>query len=186
MLDALTVECFSLVKNQKVTACLSLSKFNDDETPAGCEGDLVSITGMMLAQTLTGRIPWMANLIKVSYDCARFAHCTAPTTLLNDFEIDTHYETGEGTAIAGDFGSEEVTIFRLNNELNRAFLTEGKVISTHHSRHACRTQLEVNLPKESARLLKERPLGNHHLIIPGLHHEKIMMACRMKGIEVAR
>lgn len=183
-LDALTVECFSLVKNHKVTACLSLSKFNDGGMPAGCEGDLVSITGMMLAQALTGRIPWMANLIKVSYDCVRFAHCTAPTSLLDGFEIDTHYETGEGTAISGNLASEEVTVFRLNNELNQAFVAEGKVISTHHSQHACRTQIEVNIPKEAARMLKEHPLGNHHLIIPGLHHEKIMMACRIKGIEM--
>jgi L-fucose isomerase-like protein len=64
-LDAITVECFSLVQNEGVTACLSLSHLNDRGIPAGCEGDLTSIVGLMLAQAVTGQIPWMANLVRV-------------------------------------------------------------------------------------------------------------------------
>ncbi len=183
-LDAVTVECFSLVRKHKVTACLSLSQFNDEGLPAGCEGDLVSITGMMLVQALTGRIPWMANLIRVSFDCVRFAHCTAPVSLLDNFSIQTHYETGEGTAVAGTFAGEEITVFRLNAELNKAFIAEGNIISTHQSPHACRTQIEVNLPKDAVYLLKNHPLGNHHLVIPGQHAGQLQMACALKGIEI--
>ena len=183
-LDAITVECFSLVKKNSVTACLSLSHLNDLGVPAGCEGDLTSITGMMFVKALIGKIPWMANIIKVWNDCARFAHCTAATNLLEGFKIETHYETGLGTAIAGRFLAKDVTVFRLNNTLNKAFIAEGVIISTHLRPHACRTQIEVGITKKATDSLKNNPLGNHHLIIPGFHKKILEMACMAYGMEV--
>lgn len=183
-MDAFTIECFSLVNKKGVTACLSLAEFNDSGVPAGCEGDLCSITGMMLVQAATGKIPWMANLIKVSLDCVRFAHCTAPTNLLETFEVDTHYETGLGTAVAGKFAPQMVTVFRFDNSLKKAFVSEGQVISTHKSDHACRTQIEVGLPEKDAKILKHHPLGNHHLLVPGHHRALLKMACKVSGLAV--
>jgi L-fucose isomerase-like protein len=81
-LDAITVECFSLVRDHGVTACLPLAKFNTEGIPAGCEGDLVSIVGMMAAKAITGIIPWMANTVKVAEERSLFAHCTIAPNLL--------------------------------------------------------------------------------------------------------
>jgi L-fucose isomerase-like protein len=183
-MDAITVECFSLVKENGVTACLSLSHLNDLGIPAGCEGDITSIVGIMFIQALTGHIPWMANIIKVDNNSVKFAHCTAPTNLLEVFEIDTHYETGLGTAIAGKFSKGKVTIFRLNNTLDKAFIAEGTITSTVRVEDACRTQVEISLPPRSTWLLKNEPLGNHHLIVPGLQRKMLEKACRIKRIEI--
>jgi len=183
-LDAITVECFSLVKNNGVTACLSLSHLNDLTIPAGCEGDITSIVGIMLVKALVGKIPWMANTIKISSNHARFAHCTAPTNMLKEFEVDTHYETGQGTAIAGKLSSDDVTIFRLNNSLNKAFIAEGTITSTHKRPNACRTQIEVSMDKQATRKLKTHPLGNHHLIITGSHYDALKMACKICGFDL--
>lgn len=183
-LDAFTIGCFSLVKEKGVTACLSLAEFNDSGIPAGCEGDITSITGMMLIRSLLGKIPWMANLIKVSLDCVRFAHCTAPTNLLENYEVDTHYETGMGTAVSGKFVAEQITIFRMDNQLTKAFISEARVISTHKSDYACRTQIEVSIPEKDAEILKHHPLGNHHLIIPGHHRSLLKMACKVCNMKV--
>lgn len=182
--DAFTIECFSLIKTKGVTACLSLSHFNDAGIPAGCEGDICSITGMMFTQALLGTIPWMANLIKVSADCVRLAHCTAPTNLLEYFDIDTHFETGAGTAVAGKFICGQVTLFRFDNTLTKVFITEGNIISTHKSHQACRTQIEVNIPEKDAEILKHHPLGNHHLVVPGTHKSLLKMACKIAGIKI--
>jgi len=65
-LDAITVECFSLVQEKNVTACLGLSFLNDLGIPAGCEGDICSIIGLMIAKELTGALPWMANIAGIS------------------------------------------------------------------------------------------------------------------------
>lgn len=184
-LDAVTVECFSLVQNESVTACLSLSHLNDQGIPAGCEGDLTTIVGMMLAHAVTGQIPWVANLVRVMDNKVKFAHCTAPTNLLDSFQIDTHFETGKGTAVAGVFTGEEVTIFRLNNDLSKSFISTGKIVSKQNSpENACRTMIEVELQAAHAQLLKEHPLGNHHLILPGIHSDTLSIAFRLKNIQV--
>jgi L-fucose isomerase-like protein len=166
-LDALTVECFSLVQQNKVTACLGLSFLNDLGIPSGCEGDLCSITGMIIARELIGQIPWMANVAGIKGNEVLLAHCTAPTNLLSEFHVNTHFETGEGTAVHGRFKEREVSIFRINSALNRLFYAQAKVVDGMYNKHACRTQLHVVLSDDTINELKTDPLGNHHLIIPG-------------------
>ncbi|GAK56104.1 L-fucose isomerase 2 domain protein [Candidatus Vecturithrix granuli] len=183
-LDAITVECFSLVTEHAVTACLPLGKFNADGVPAGCEGDIVSIVGMMLAKEVTGVIPWMANTVKIFGDMGLFAHCTISPGLLTDYTISTHFETGKGTAIQGYFREEEVTVLRLNNTLDKAFIAPGKVLRRPKYDSACRTQLEVKLPPSAVQALRENPLGNHHLILPHDHTEVLSLACQVLGMEL--
>jgi L-fucose isomerase-like protein len=168
-LDAIAVECFPLVQQQHVTACLSLSDLNDKGIVASCEGDLVSMAGMMLSKAITGKIPWMANVASISGKNLLLAHCTAPANVLSGFEIDTHFETGKGTAVKGSYASDEVTIFRLGNHIKDIFLTRGRIISRPNHPFACRTQIEVELPEEAIRSIKDQPLGNHHLVMPGDH-----------------
>lgn len=183
-LNAITVECFSLVQGHAVTACLSLAAFNASGFPAGCEGDLVSIAGMMFVQAMTGIVPWMANTVQVKPDRGWFAHCTIAPTLLNEMTVTTHFETGKGTAIQGAFAADEVTLFRLDASLRLAFLTSGVVLSRPRDEHACRTQIEIGLSPQASKLLRSSPLGNHHLICPGNHLQALHAACQAAGIVV--
>lgn len=183
-LDAITVECFPLVQEKAVTACLALSKFNTDGFIAGCEGDIVSVTGMMVGKALLNQIPWMANLIAINDASALFAHCTIATNLVEKFNIDTHFETDKGSAVAGNYKSKEITIFRLNNKLNRAFTAEAEVIDTPFRQNACRTQIEVKLSEEKLKALQSNPLGNHHLIFEGNQKHILEMFCKLKDIQI--
>lgn len=185
-LDAITVECFSMVKAHAVTACLPLAKFNADGFPAGCEGDLVSIVGMMLTNAVTGIVPWLANTAQIREDRALFAHCTIAPTLLRECAVTTHFETGVGTAIQGEFAADDVTIFRLDSSLRRAFLTCAPVLARPRYAHACRTQIEVAPPPQAVRLLRDSPLGNHHLILPGNHADRLRLACLRFGLEAQK
>ncbi len=182
-LDAITVECFSLVQGHAVTACLPLATFNANGFPAGCEGDVASIAGMMFARAVTGIVPWMANTVQIKPDRGVFAHCTIALTLLKELTVTTHFETGKGTAIQGTFAADEVTLFRLDAALNRAFITSGMALSRPFDAHACRTQLEIGLSAQAATLLRSSPLGNHHLICPGNHVGQLRAACQVAGIE---
>lgn len=166
-LDAVTVECFPMVQEKGVTACLSLSFLNDLGIPAGCEGDISSITGMMVARELFGEIPWMANLAGVKGNKLLLAHCTAPVNMLSGYNVFTHYETGKGTAVQGMFNWQGVTVFRFSNKLDRLFAAYGKAVNGVYEENACRTQLWVELPENDIRELKTNPLGNHHLVLPG-------------------
>ncbi|WP_321322539.1 hypothetical protein [Labilibaculum sp.] len=183
-LDAITVECFPLVRQKSVTACLALSLLNDQQIPAGCEGDLASIVGMMFAKEISGSIPWMANVAKISEESTLFAHCTIGTNLLSDYKVTTHFETGLGTAIQGMYRYNDITVFRFNSELNKAFITTGEVLDRPRYATACRTQIEVKLSLSAITKLKKNPLGNHHLILQGNQLEKLQLACGLLGIEL--
>nr|WP_320120018.1 hypothetical protein [uncultured Marinifilum sp.] len=183
-LDAITVECFPLVRQKAVTACLALSLFNDQQIPAGCEGDLASIVGMMFAKAVSGSIPWMANVARISKESTLFAHCTIGKNLLSDCKVTTHFETGLGTAIQGMYRYNDITVFRMNSSLTKAFITTGQVLDRPQYATACRTQIEVKLPDTAVDTLKENPLGNHHLILQGNQTEKLKLACALIGIEL--
>jgi L-fucose isomerase-like protein len=137
-LDAITVECFPMVKKGGVTACLPLSKFNNVGIPSGCEGDITAIVGKMLCKELTGIIPWIANINKTTDEVCMFSHCTIATDLVSGFSVKTHFETGKGTAIEGDFRGDLITIFRFDNKLHKAFIATANITGRPKSATACR------------------------------------------------
>lgn len=182
--DAITVECFPLVRENAVTACLALSRLNTEGLASGCEGDITSITGKIIIKELTGQIPWMANMAAVEGNEIFFAHCTIATNLVSDYKINTHFETNEGTAVQGQFSAENATIFRLDSQLSKAFLSYGNVVERPERDDSCRTQIKIEIPAIDIQKLKNNPLGNHHLIIPGEHVELLRYFCNLIGIEV--
>lgn len=183
-LDAITVECFPLVQKDSVTACLPLAKFNNEGIPAGCEGDLTAIAGMMLCKELTGTIPWIANINKATDNVCMFSHCTIAPGLVSSFSVKTHFETDKGTAMEGDFKGDLITIFRFDNNLSKAFIACANITGRPKSETACRTQIEVKLTENEVKLLRQSPLGNHHLIFPGDCRRLLHLACAILGIEV--
>lgn len=183
-LDAIGVECFSLVQQRKVTACLALAQLNTEGTVSACEGDLASMAGMMAGKALAGRVPWMANTTRLTDSTLILSHCTAPFDFVSDVELPSHYETGWSLAVDGSITAKEVTLFRFSDTLDRAFIAEGKVIGRPRLADACRTQVEIALPGESIRVLKERPLGNHLLMLGGNISELLRLACRYRAINI--
>jgi L-fucose isomerase-like protein len=165
----LLLECFGLLKDENYTPCLALAALNSIKIPAICEGDLCSAAGMISLFRLNGAVAWMANLIHANREFATFAHCTAPLNLLESYEIDTHFETCKGAAVRGNLKNQQVTVFRIDRKLEHCFLALGEVIGSDDSDRACRTQAKIKMSTKSLFLLREFPLGNHHLIVPGDH-----------------
>lgn len=168
-LSAISVECFSMVKRDRVTACLPLAVLNKRNIVAACEGDICSLIGKMILRSLTQLIPWQANVAEIQESQILFAHCTAPLNLLSSFNITTHFETNVGTAIQGAFKKGKVGAFRINTSLDQYMLIEGEVIETPKHSFACRTQIEFATTKDQTDLLKNKALGNHHLIFPAIY-----------------
>lgn len=183
-LKAIAVECFSLVRQRGVTACLALAQLNTEGLISACEGDLASMAGMMLVQAATGMVPWMANTTRVLQKTLILSHCTIAFDLVNDVKLPTHYETDCSLAVDGNLPAGHVTLFRLSESLDSAFVAEGDVVSRPHMADSCRTQAEIELPEEQLRLLRESPLGNHLLMMPGLYGNLLRLVCSCKGIKV--
>jgi len=174
-LTALTVRCFDLVQKLTSTGCLALSELNNQGIIAGCEGDVPAVFTMLLAYELTSQIPFMANpaAIDSERDEILFAHCTIATDITEKYYLRSHFETGIGVGIQGIMEEGPVTVFKIGGHgLEQYFAAEGRIIDNLESPNACRTQLKVELPASSDYFLEDS-IGNHHLIIPGSHTDKI-------------
>lgn len=165
-LSAISVECFSMVRRDRVTACLPLAVLNSKQIAAACEGDICSMIGKMLIRSVSGVVPWQANVAEIKDESILFAHCTAPLNMLASFKITTHYETDCGTAIQGKFATGEAAAFRINNSLDRFMLLQGKITESPNHSFACRTQMKFVADSRQTSLLKNQSLGNHHLLFP--------------------
>lgn len=182
-LSAISVECFSMVKRDEVTACLPLAVFNAQNKVAACEGDMVSMIGKIIIRSLTNQIPWQANIAEIKEGSILMAHCTAPLNMLTDFDVTTHFETGLGTAIRGNIEAEKVAAFRLNDKMDRYMLLEGKITDRPSHGFACRTQIEFSTTKDQTQLLKNKSLGNHHLVFPTEQAPLLIKMMEVLGIE---
>lgn len=184
-ISAISVECFSLVTRDKVTVCLPLAVLNMKKLVAACEGDICAMLGKMMIRAITGEIPWQANVAEIREDSILFAHCTAPLHMLKSFDITTHFETNSGTAIRGKFEKQKAGAFRIDNKLEKYMLLHGDLENTPDYDFACRTQVEFTTTKEQTKLLKEKSLGNHHLLFPARHIkllERMMHALSIKRV----
>jgi L-fucose isomerase-like protein len=176
-LTAVTVRCFDLLRDLHTSGCLAVALLNDDGVIAGCEGDLVSAVAMMWTRQLTGMTPWMANPAKVDGLTGRvlLAHCTIAPSLVNEFALRTHFESGIGVGIAGQVPAGDVTLVRIGGEdMDRLWVAEGRVAEHAPLEGVCRTQMHVQLHRPSlAAELLERPFGNHIVAIPGRHAKRL-------------
>ncbi len=174
-LDALTIRCFDIVMELNTTGCLALALLNNEGLVSGCEGDVQAAFTMFLAHQLTGVMPFMANpaAIDKKNDEILFAHCTVATDISKEYIIRSHFETGIGVGIQGILEEGPVTVFKIGGAgLEQYFVAEGEIIENLDSPNACRTQIKVSLPQSSDYFLNDA-IGNHHLIIPGYHADKI-------------
>lgn len=185
-LSAISVECFSMVRRDRVTACLPLAVLNSKQIAAACEGDICSMIGKMLIRSVSGVVPWQANVAEIKDESILFAHCTAPLNMLASFKITTHYETDCGTAIQGIFEKGEAAAFRINNSLDRFMLLQGEITGSPNHGYACRTQVKFVTDSHQTNLLKNHSLGNHHLLFPARHIpevERLMVALGIDRVE---
>ncbi|MFC1593357.1 hypothetical protein ACFL3O_00300 [Candidatus Neomarinimicrobiota bacterium] len=172
-LTAFTIRCFDLLLEYQTTGCFALSKLNDEGIIAGCEGDIVSLIGMIIAIHKTGQPVWMANpsQIDVKNSHLILAHCTVPTCMAENVELDTHFESNQGIGLIGKIPENDVTLFRLGGKyLDKKFVVTGKIIQHEHSPNLCRTQIRVKIDdSEKLNKLLLHPLGNHLLVLYGKH-----------------
>ena len=176
-LNAVSVRCFDLVLDLKTTGCFALSKLNDDGIIAGCEGDLVSTLGMIWANAITNQSVWMANPAQVNKESNTIllAHCTVPVGMIQSYKLRSHFESGLGVGIQGEFTKGKVTLFRLGgNKLDQLWITSGEILESTDSENLCRTQVKIKLHGSAKPTdLLEQPLGNHLLMMRGTYTKEM-------------
>ncbi len=171
-LDAITLECFSLVEQIDITGCYALSQLNDlGNVVAACEGDIPAAFTLLVVKLLTNQPGFMANIVDIDEETNTLilAHCTVPTTLLQTYDITTHYETGKSVAVRGKFAQQPITIVKIGGkDLSKYWVTAGRILENIDSQFGCRTQIRVEL-KQSVDKLLMNSLANHHIVVLGSH-----------------
>jgi L-fucose isomerase-like protein len=176
-LDAITVRCFDLVLDYKITGCFALAQLTDEGIIAGCEGDLVSTIGMLWLYKLLGQIPWMANPVQLNEDSNTFwlAHCTVPKSIVKDYTLRSHFESGIGVGIQGTISNGPVTLLRIGGKrMDKIWIAEGEIIQAGKVEDFCRTQVKVKLNYGTVKDLLQTPLGNHLILVKGHHYNQLM------------
>ena len=173
-LQGFTIRCFDLLTAVHNTGCLALAKLNSEGVVAGCEGDVPAMLSMKIAQSLLGVSGFQANPASINPETGEmlFAHCTIPFNMVERYEFDTHFESGIGVGIRGYMKEGPVTIFKVSGDLSRSFIEEGELIHNLAKPDLCRTQQVIQLSHpDKASYFLTNPIGNHHIILPGHHHD---------------
>ena len=185
-LNGLTIRCFDLLGTLKTTACMSLSLFNQDGIVATCEGDVPTMISMHILNKITNQVGFQANPSRIDIEKKRMilAHCTLPLNMIDNYKLDTHFESGIGVAIKGYLKEEKITIFKLSKNLKDYYITTGTIIRNLEESNLCRTQIEVNIDDDIEYSYKykivaninitDKPYGNHHVIIYGDYKKEII------------
>ena len=150
-----------------------MAKLNSEGYVAGCEGDVPAMLSMMMVRSLLGISGFQANPASIDPDTGEmlFAHCTIPLDMVEDYEFDTHFESGIGVGIRGYMKEGPVTIFKLAGDFSRYFVAEGTLVRNQAKPDLCRTQQVIQLSdKSQMAYFLTNPIGNHHIILPG-HHQ---------------
>lgn len=175
-LNAVTIRCFDLVLDIKTTGCFGLAQLNDEGYIAGCEGDLVSTVGMIWVNKILDQIPWMANPVQLDEknNSLWLAHCTVPRSIVDNYSLRSHFESGLGVGIQGTFPKGPVTLLRIGGEkMEKIWFAEGDIIQTGNSEHLCRTQIEIKLTNGNVQELLNAPLGNHLILVKGHYADQL-------------
>ncbi len=175
-LDAITVRCFDLVLDLQTTGCVGLAELTDAGVIAACEGDLVTTVGLIWAHHLVGETPWMANPAQIdeAKNSVWLAHCTVPRGMVEDYRLRSHFESGLGVGIQGSLPQEPVTLFRIGGVgMDRLWVAEGEITAVGDAENLCRTQAEVQLTRGHVTDLLRAPLGNHVVLVPGHHADRL-------------
>lgn len=175
-LHGLTLRCFDLLGAIGNTGCLALAMLNAEGIPSGCEGDAPALLAMTVTQALVGVAGFQANPSRIDPETGEvlFAHCTVPLNMLRRRTYDTHFESGIGVAIHGELPEGPATVFKLSGDLSRNCIAEAELLRNQYQQDLCRTQIVLRTTGLADYFLT-RPIGNHHIILPG-HHRQLLEA----------
>lgn len=165
-LDGFTIRCFDLLDEYKNTACLALALLNEEGYICGCEGDVPSLLTMAVIKVLTNQPSFMANPSSLNFKDNKLilSHCTAPLSMLTDYEIMTHFESNLGCAIKGNFMNKEVTVCKITPSLDNIVILEGNITQNLSLPYYCRSQVEVQIEENKLFTLLDDSFGNHLIL----------------------
>jgi L-fucose isomerase-like protein len=183
-LDAVTIDCFPFIMKTGITPCIPLAVLNRDGIIAGCEADLPSLLGLILARCVTGKSGWIANIVDVFSNKLYLAHCTIALDIIKNQNILPHFETGKPYALTGEYIGDIVTLISIDRDLTMAAITVGRVIASGNlGLPSCRTQMLIELDYMLDLLPNVAP-NNHHIVLHNDKRRELMEILYILGLDI--
>ncbi|MBO6190662.1 MAG: hypothetical protein J6N92_07660 [Alloprevotella sp.] len=179
-LAGFTLRCFDLLTAVRNTGCMALAKLGAEGFTAGCEGDVPAMLSMAIVRMLLGTSSFQSNPASINPSTGELlmAHCTIPLDLVSRYELDTHFESGIGVGIRGYAEAGAVTLFKVSGDLSQCFAAEATLTQCTAAPNLCRTQFHLRLDHPAdANYFLMRPIGNHHVVLPGRHAAELLQFC---------
>lgn len=187
--DAVTLDCFRLIKRTGTSVCLAFSLLVDEGKVSVCEGDLRSSALMMILKQLAGP-SWVGNLVQVdrSLNTITLAHCTAATSLAEaggKIILRSHFESGEGVSLDVPLRRLPVTVANLQFKPLQMVIAKGELVESQIGRFSlCRTQAKIRLEGSVDKLLQFA--GNHHVLAYGDWSETLLRIGRKLNMSLVK
>ena len=105
---------------------------------------------------------------------------------MTGYRLRSHFESGLGVGIEGVLPPGPATVLRIGGKaMDRVWLAEGEITGSGSADDLCRTQARVRLT-DGGRVadLLRAPLGNHLVLVPGHHLDRLARWCRDAAIRV--
>ncbi|MGQ9844593.1 MAG: hypothetical protein ACUVQN_00025 [Caldisericia bacterium] len=186
--DLISMECFKIIEPLNTTGCLALSLLTSSGLISGCEGDIPSTLTMYLLKKISKKEPFMGNIAWIEKEGDKtidliLAHCTVPLSIVNNFTLTTHFETGLGVGIKGFFNKKIGTLVRIGGKnLDLIFYSRCKIEDNLRDENMCRTQILLKVKKDSDYFLK-KALGNHHIFVEGDYEDELSLLAEIFNLK---
>jgi L-fucose isomerase-like protein len=174
-LKNLSINCKRILAQVPVTACLASALMNDDGYTVGCEGDLQALFTMIAIKAITSNSSFMVNTnhIDKKRNEVVLSHCTVGLDLTDKFDLRSHYASGKSVSIQGYLPAMDYSVVRCGGEcLDQYFVSSGHLVENTNYTPFYRTQIRMKLNTPVSYFLT-KPLGNHHVVVPGNQVAKI-------------
>ena len=89
-----------------------------------------------------------------------------PMNMVRSYTYDTHFESGIGIGLKGEFETGAVTIAKISGDLSRSWFSNAELTVNLSERNLCRTQIVLR-GNGFADYFLTQPIGNHHIIFNG-------------------
>jgi len=192
-IDCYGIKCWPEFFKRGLSVCFVLSWLINEGIMAGCEADFDGTITMLLEYYLSGKTPWLADLVNINKkkNTAIFWHCgSAPSSLAYDKSeiiIQKQFRgSARGASIEFPLKTGRVTVARLGITQGkyRMFITTGEALPTKMILRGNPSIVKMDVSVE--RLLEviiENGVEHHFAIVYGDHKDDLIGVSELLNIK---
>jgi len=191
--DCYGVKCWPEFFKRNLSVCFVISQLIDEGIMTGCEADFDGTITMLLEYYLTGKTPWLADLVHINEgnNTAIFWHCgAAPSSLASDKSeiiIQKQFRNlTRGASIEFPLKTGRVTIARLGitEGKYRIFITTGEALPTKMILRGNPSIVRMDIPvKKLLEVIIENGVEHHYAIVYGDYKDDLIELSRLLNID---